>query len=117
MTDEESKTLNVLTLHAEIEKLLQNALVKTPHGLELQVNPQLGKGLLEAIDTSLQYCLMEGYRKTAILCDPRYRFQLRRYVEKRFPGLPVISYAEVAPGYKINVLKTIALDKGYEHSL
>lgn len=107
---ETSQTLNVMTLSAELEGLLHNSLVQTPAGPELQLEPGTLKRLLASLAEAVEYCRSEGYFKVALLCDPRVRRQLRRLIEKPFPHLPVISYAEVAPGFQINSLLSLQLN-------
>ena len=104
---EESQSLNVMTLSQGLETQLHNALVQTAAGPELQLEPGLRQRLLAAIETGVDYCRREGYFRTAILCDPRIRRQLRRLIERPYPHVSVISYAEVAPGFTVNNLFTL----------
>lgn len=104
-----ASTLNVLTLSPELEKQLHKALIQTPSGPELQLEPGLRARFLLALEQGLGWCQAEGYLKTALLVDPRIRRHLRLLIERHFPHLPVLSYAEVAPGFKINNLLTLSL--------
>lgn len=106
---EESQTLNVMTLSDQLEGILHKHLIQTPTGPELQLEPGLLQGLLQAIEKGVDYCSQEGYLRTAILCDPRIRRQLRRLIEKAYPRVSVISYAEVAPGFTVNSLFTLGI--------
>lgn len=106
---EANQALNVMTLADELEGLLHKHLIQTAAGPELQLEPGLLQRLLAAIDKGVDYCRREGYVRTAILCDPRIRRQLRRLIEKAHPHVAVISYAEVAPGFTINNLFTLAI--------
>ena len=106
---EESNSLNVMTLSQGLENLLHNALIQTASGPELKLDPGLLQRLLAAIEKGVAYCRSEGFFRTAILCDPRIRRQLRRLIEKPFPHVAVISYAEVAPGFIVNNLFTLEL--------
>jgi len=104
-----AQTLNVLTLSPSWEDSLHRALVLTPQGTaELQLNPGLQQAFLEALQQGLDYCHQEGYLKIALLVDPRVRRQLRLLIERSFPHLPVLSYAEVATGFQINSLYTLS---------
>ncbi|MGV3524539.1 MAG: FHIPEP family type III secretion protein [Candidatus Sericytochromatia bacterium] len=105
----ESQTLNVLTLSPGLENTLNQALVQTPGGPELHLEPGLHQRLLATLERGVEYCRSEGYFRTAILCDPRVRRHLRRLIEKPFPHVAVISYAEVAPGFVVNNLLTLEL--------
>lgn len=105
----EQQTLNVMTLSGSLEALLTQHLIQTPAGLELQLEPGLQQRLLQTLENGVDYCRREGFFRTALLCDPRFRRQLRRLIEKGFPHVAVISYAEVAPGFKINNLFTLEI--------
>lgn len=103
--------LNVIALEPEVEKALSDALIETAQGIELNLPSQLTGQLFEQLSQAVEHCFFEGYKKTAILCDPRLRFHLRRLIEKKFPRVPVISYAEVAPGFKVNILKSLSFSQ------
>ncbi|PKL76087.1 MAG: hypothetical protein CVV27_12070 [Candidatus Melainabacteria bacterium HGW-Melainabacteria-1] len=105
----EAQTLNVMTLSHQLEGLLQKQLMPTPGGTELQLEAGQQQRLMAAIEKGVEYCRSEGYFRTAILCDPSYRRQLRRLIEKPFPHVAVISYVEVAPGFSVNNLFTLEL--------
>ena len=105
----ESQTLNVLTLSQSLEGVLQKHLIQGDAGLELKLEPGLHQRLMDSLAKAVEYCRAEGYLKTAILCDPRFRRQLRRLIEKAYPHIPVISYVEVASGFTINNIRTIEL--------
>lgn len=98
-----------MTLSPELEGLLHRHLIQTGAGPELQLEPGLLQQLLAAIDRGVEYCRSEGFIRTAILCDPRIRRQLRRLIERSHPRVAVISYVEVAPGFSVNNLFTLAL--------
>ena len=104
-----ASTIHVISLDADLEKQMQNALVQTKTGLELQLAPSLRTRFLLALEQGLAWCHHEGYRKVVLLVDPQIRRQLRRVIERHFPHLSVLSYAEVAPGYSINNLLSLSL--------
>lgn len=105
----ESQTLNVLTLSQGLEGILQKHLVQSDAGLELKLEPGLHQRFMASLANAVEYCRAEGYIKTAILCDPRFRRQLRRLIEKAYPHVSVISYVEVAPGFTVNNIITIEI--------
>lgn len=107
--DEDQQILNVMTLSQELEGMLYKQVVRTKAGPELQLEPGLLQRLLAAIGRGVDYCRSEGFYRTAILCDPGFRRQLRLLIEKAYPHVAVISYAEVAPGFAVNNLFTIEL--------
>lgn len=103
-----TQTLNVITLDPVWEGRLQQGLRRSAQGTaELQLNPGLEQQFLSALEAGLRYCQTEGYLKIALLVDPRFRRQVHRLIERRLPHLPVLSYAEVAPGFRVNSLYTL----------
>lgn len=88
---------------------MQNALVQTKAGSELQLDPGLRTRFLLALEHGLAWSHHEGYRKVVLLVDPQIRRQIHRVVERQFPHLSVLSYAEVAPGYSVNNLLSLSL--------
>lgn len=108
MTDSSQPTvIQVITLDHGVDKTLSNALSDTAEGMRLQLPPQLKKVFFEKLGLLLDYAWQEGYRKTVLLCDPRIRQALHRFIEKQFPRVPVLSYAEIASGFQIDVIGTI----------
>lgn len=98
-----------MTLAPELERAFSNALVQGKTGAELRLDPGLEARFFEVLENGVDYCFREGYKRTALLVDPRFRRQLRRLIEKRFPRVAVLSYAEVAPGFVINNLLNLQL--------
>lgn len=108
-SEQTAQPLNVIALAPEVEALLGSALVQTSLGTELQLSPQVRQQFLERLEAAVHYCWQEGYHRTALLVDPRIRRHLHRLIERSFPRLPVLSYAEVAPGFQIQILQTVYL--------
>lgn len=96
-----------MTLSPALEKALHAALVQGKTGLELQLEAGLQQRFFEALENGVDYCFREGFQRTALLVDPRIRMLLRRLIEKRFPRVAVLSYAEVAPGFIVNNLLSL----------
>lgn len=105
---EQQQVLHVITLEADVENALSQAMVETGHSAELHLSPQLTAQFLQQLERAVQYCFCEGYRKTAVLCIPRLRRHIRKLIERPFPHVPVLSYAEIAPGFQIEVLTTLS---------
>lgn len=104
-----AQTLNVITLDPLWEDRLQQGLCPQRQGTaELRLAPGLEHQLVQALQLALAYCQAEGYLKIALLVDPRVRRQVRRLIERPLPHLPVLSYAEIAPGFCVNSLYTVA---------
>ncbi len=102
-------TLNVMTLATELESMLIQGLVSTSGGTRLQLEPGLLSRFFDVLEQAHAYARQEGFQRVAILCDPRIRRELRLLIERAYPRTPVLSYAEIAVGYAVQNVKTLAL--------
>ena len=107
-SDDKPAILRVIALDHTVDKALSGALTETPQGMRLVLEPKIQALFFEKLGSLLDYAWQEGYRKTVILCDPRIRQPLHRLIEKKFPRVPVLSFAEVATGFQIDTLGTLA---------
>jgi flagellar biosynthesis component FlhA len=108
----DANVINVITLDSDVERLLANSLVDIGLGPELRLEPSLQQRFLTQLEAALTWCWQEGYQKTALLCDGRLRRHVRRLIERKHPQTAVLSYAEIAPGFQIEVLRTLSFTDG-----
>lgn len=85
------------------------ALVTGPLGTQLVMHPFITAQLRDRLQQALDDSLTQGHRATAVLTSPQIRFHFRRLMERHFPGLPVLSYAEIAPDFQVEVVAVIDL--------
>lgn len=104
----ESGPLPVLTLDPRLEELLRNALQKTDYGNYLALAPQEAEKLFRAVEDEFQGAVDRGYQPV-LLCSPVIRFYLRRFLEKQFPRLPVLSYNELEADLEVQVIGRVGL--------
>ncbi len=102
--------LNVLTLATELESQLIQSLSVTASGSQLVLAPQLLSRFFEVLKEATRYAQQEGFQRVALLCDPRIRRELRLLVERAYPQMPVLSYAEIAPGFFVQNVRTLNLE-------
>ena len=102
-------TLNVITLSTELESALIQALKTTAAGSQLVLEANLLSLFFNALSKGHNYAVQEGFQRVAILCDPRIRRELRLLIENAYPRTPVLSYAEITPGYCVQNVHTLSL--------
>lgn len=91
------------------QNLLLNSLTAAEAGTVLALAPDLAQRLLARLASAMESLAAEGYRPI-LFCPPRLRLPLRRLTERPLPGLVLLSYAEVAPGYQLEVRTTVELE-------
>jgi flagellar biosynthesis protein FlhA len=104
----DSGPLPVLTLDPNVEEMLRNALQKTEYGNYLALAPREAEKLLRAVEGKVQEAIDRGYQPV-LLCSPVIRFYLRRFLEKQFPRLPVLSYNELEADLEVQVIGRVGL--------
>jgi len=104
--------LNVITLSDEVENYLRNNLIKDETGTKININNHIKAIIMNEIDEKFSWCKLNGFSNVPIICRPDLRLYFRRLIEKNFPRIQVISYMEIPPDYKIEVLCTIDF-RGY----
>ncbi len=91
------------------QSLLLNSLAATEAGTVLALAPEVAQRFLSHLASAMEGLAAEGYRPL-LFCPPRLRLPLRRLTERPLPGLVLLSYAEVAPGYQLEVRTTVELE-------
>ncbi|HHW92839.1 MAG TPA: EscV/YscV/HrcV family type III secretion system export apparatus protein, partial [Firmicutes bacterium] len=103
-----SGPLAVLTLAPSVEEMIRNALQKTEYGNYLALAPQEAEKLLRGVENKFQEAIDRGYQPI-LLCSPVIRFYLRRFLEKQFPRMPVLSYNELEADLEVQVIGRVGL--------
>jgi flagellar biosynthesis protein FlhA len=105
---EDGKTLRAIALDAAVEHEIADALVQTPEGEVLGLEPARARLLLNSLGEHVERLTAAG-RRPVVLCSSRVRRHIRRLVEQSFPQLAVVSYNEVAPGITVETAGSVAL--------
>lgn len=96
--------LNVITVSEHLENILRENLVKTEEGTKISLDPNLFSNLINEIKQKLTLAKSEGFHNIPIICRPDIRLYFRRLLEKDFPRLQVLSYMEISPEYKLEII-------------
>jgi flagellar biosynthesis protein FlhA len=99
--------LTVFTIDPRLEELMINSVHQSEYGSFLALDPQLGEQVLSQIGEH-----MANFRKMekapVSLCSPRLRVHLKRFSERNFPQLSVLSYNEIVPQIKVQSIGMIS---------
>ncbi len=100
--------LRALTLDPALEQELAAAIVQTPDGELLALDPARAEELVRAASERFEQGIAAG-RRPVLLCAGRVRRHLRRLCEQSLPQLPVCAYQEIVPGVRVETLAVIDL--------
>lgn len=102
--------LQVITLHPKIEKMMTDAVQPTQLGSYPVLEPRLARQVLESITKTVDKALGKGY-SPVLLCSPRLRLPLRRFILRQMPGTAVLSMNEIIPEIEIEAVGTVVMDE------
>ncbi|MEO2082470.1 MAG: FHIPEP family type III secretion protein, partial [Desulfurobacteriaceae bacterium] len=97
--------LTALTLSPDSEEYISNK-IKENGGILPPLDPVFVQNLVKSISQSLQPFLVNQLIPV-LITSPAVRRFVRRIVEPYIPNLAVISYTEVEPGVKVNIVGTV----------
>ncbi len=102
-------TITVVTIDPNLEETMIGAVHQSEYGSFLALDPNIGERILGQIAVQMQ-----TFRKmrilSVILCSPRLRPHLKRFIERSFPDTAVLSYNEIVPQVKVSSIGMISLD-------
>jgi flagellar biosynthesis component FlhA len=101
-------SLKVIALSDEVEESIRNSIIKEGEETRVELNSNLSAKLMDEIASKETWCLSHGFKNTPIICRPDIRLYFRRLIERKFPRTKVISYLEVTPDYKLDVISVIS---------
>ncbi|MBG91392.1 MAG: EscV/YscV/HrcV family type III secretion system export apparatus protein [Actinobacteria bacterium] len=106
--DDEDK-ITVFTIDPRLEEPMINSVPQSEYGAFLALDPQIGDKVLELVG---EY--MANFRKmdkpSVSLCSPRLRAHFKKFSERNYPSLCVLSYNEVIPQAKIQSIGVLSVD-------
>jgi len=101
--------LTVFTIDPRLEETLINSVHQSEYGSFLAVDPDMGEKLLQQIGEHIaSFSRME--RLPVALCSPRLRVHLKKFTERSYPQLAVLSYNEIVPQIKVQSIGVLSED-------
>ncbi|MFA6432115.1 MAG: flagellar biosynthesis protein FlhA, partial [Candidatus Margulisiibacteriota bacterium] len=101
--------ITVVTIDPALEETLIGSIHQSEYGSFLAVDPNIGEKILVQISGHLQN-FKRLKLNAVILCSPRLRPHFKRFTERSFPDLAVLSYNEVVPQVKVQSIGMISVE-------
>jgi flagellar biosynthesis protein FlhA len=99
-------TITVFTIDPQLEETMVNSVHQSDYGAFLSLDPQLGEQVLSQIGEHIAN--FRRMDKPAIsLCSPRLRPHFKKFTERNYPSLTVLSYNEIVPQVKVQSIGII----------
>ncbi|MDX1917777.1 MAG: flagellar biosynthesis protein FlhA [Candidatus Caenarcaniphilales bacterium] len=111
------KTILALTLSPEIENQMEDSLQRIEERFTLTLDPNLARQIINKIMDAVGEINSQFNRRPVILCNPSTRLPFARLIETFDSQVRVMSYVELSPEFKVDVLNTIDLDELYNAGL
>ncbi len=107
-------TLHVIVVDPELEALLLDSMVETAQGPICALDEDVARGLLRAVgqETGRASALAPAGAgwEPVLLSSPRARRPLWDIIRRTYPRTPVLSYMELAPGYRVEAVGEVRLE-------
>jgi flagellar biosynthesis protein FlhA len=101
--------ITVVTIDPSLEEVMIGAIHQSEYGSFLALDPNVGERVLVQISSQIL-----NFRRMkilpVILCSPRLRPHFKRFIERSFPDVAVLSYNEIVPQVKVQSIGMISLE-------
>ena len=99
--------LYAITLSPDIEQTIAKGV--SPDGQSVSLDPAFTKQMLEQINRELENAITATGNQPVILCQAPIRPMFRRLIERAYPQIAVMSYAEINPSVKVRSVGMVKL--------
>ncbi len=103
---DDQRVIHAAAVPPELERLVEQSLVQTPDGAVCALPPDVSTALMREIGELVKVASAGGY-EPVVLTSPRSRPHVRSAIARSYPNVRVISYAEIAPGVEIEVIRRL----------
>jgi len=107
-TDKEG-VITVVTIDPGLEETMIGSIHQSEYGSFLALDPNMGERVLVQISGHIQN-FKKMKLKPVILCSPRLRPHFKRFIERSFPDVAVLSYNEIVPQIKVQSIGMVSVD-------
>ncbi len=102
-------TIPVVIMDPRVEETIAGGVQTMPQGSYLALEPGLAQRILTRMRDAMELFSPLGYQPI-ILCSPNIRGHVKRFTERFFPNLVVLSHSEIASGARINSIGSVRLE-------
>ncbi len=99
-------TITVVTFDPRLEEVMIGAIHQSEYGSFLALEPNTGEMILNQLKDHLRN-FNKLQKSPLILCSPRLRPHLKRFIERNYPMFAVLSYNEIVPQIKVQSIGVI----------
>jgi len=99
--------LFAITLSPDIEQTIAKG--ASPDSQSVSLDPAFTKKLLDQMNVELEKAITATGNQPVILCQTPIRYLFRRLIERAYPQIAVMSYAELNPSVKVRPLGMVKL--------
>ncbi len=100
--------LAVITVDPSLEAELGDAVMQTPDGSYLGLEPGRAEGVVRAVRDECERVAVSGF-KPVVVCSPKVRRHLRALCAHAVPRLVVLSYNEIVPTVQVETVGSVTL--------
>ena len=99
-------TLTVFTIDPRLEETMINSVHQSEYGSFLALDPQMGEMVLNQVKEFMgNFHRMEKHPVS--LCSPRLRSHFKKFTERNYPNLVVLSYNEIISEVKVQSIGVV----------
>jgi flagellar biosynthesis protein FlhA len=102
----EDHTIRAASVSPTLERSIEDCLVQTPEGPVCALPPGTARALMEELTGFVQRMGQQGH-EAVVLAAPQVRPHVRSAIARNHPQVRVISYAELAPQIKVEVVEQL----------
>lgn len=106
---DDQSNITVFTIDQRLEETMINSLHQSDYGSFLALDPEVGDHVL-AQAKSLLHKFNKLRKPFVCLCSPRLRPHFKKFTERNFSAMVVLSYNEIIPEAKVKSLGVISSD-------
>jgi flagellar biosynthesis protein FlhA len=103
-------TITVLTIDPRLEETMIGSLHHSEYGSFLAIDPSVGEKILAQLQEYMPY-FKKINSPVIVLCSPRLRPHFKRFTERNYPNIVVLSYNEIVPQIKVQSIGIISVDE------
>lgn len=106
---DKDEMLTVLTIDPRLEETMIGSVHQSEYGSFLALDPNVGEKILNQLGDQIKNFIRMS-KSPVVLCSPRLRPHFKRFSERNYPNLAVLSYNEVVPQVKVQSIGIISDD-------
>lgn len=101
------RTRRIILVAPESEERVRAAIRQVAAGAFLQMSPEDSQAFIEAVETQIDGLRLRRISSAVLLCAVDIRRFVKKLVERRFPELDVVSFAEVSDSVQIDIAASV----------